>query len=322
MNEITIGLAGDLMLGRLVDEFLQNVTPAYVWGDLLPFFRSTDFNLLNLECAFTKSEKHVPKVFNFKSDPKNVEVLREAKIDLVNLANNHTLDYSEEGLLETLSTLEQAEISFVGAGRRWSQAISPAIFEREGIKIAVLGCTDNEPTWKAGISKPGIFYLKVGDGSQIFDSIAKLRPLVDLLILSIHWGPNMKERPSKEFKEFAHELLERGVDIIHGHSAHIFQGIEVYKEKKLILYDTGDFVDDYAVDPYLRNDLSFFFMVKANVKGLLSLQLIPTQISNFQVNVMKPENAQDMLKRMQDLSKEFGTRLKANMGKLEFTFPH
>jgi len=139
-------------------------------------------------------------------------------------------------------------------------------------------------------------------------AIIQLRPQVDLLILSIHWGPNMEERPTPNFKDFAHQLIEIGVDIIHGHSAHLFQGIEVYK-KKIILYDTGDFIDDYYVDPYLRNDRSFFFIVEADKQELCKLRLIPALISNFQVNKAEGKDAEETLNRMQQLSKELNTTL-------------
>lgn len=203
-QSITLGLAGDFMIGRLVNDYLVNAHPRSIWGNLLPILHSTNFNLINLETTLTKSEKIVPKVFNFKSDPKNIQVLVEGKIDMVNLANNHILDYSEEGLLETVATLDKTSILHIGAGKNWEEAIRPACIERNGIKIGVLGCSDNEPKWKAQDFKPGIFYLKIGDLHAIEEQLKALRPLVDLLIVSIHWGPNMKERPSQEFREFAH----------------------------------------------------------------------------------------------------------------------
>ena len=85
----------------------------------------------------------------------------------------------------------------------------------------------------------------------------------------------MRERPPQEFIDFAHALIDLGVDLIHGHSAHIFQGVEVYKGK-IILYDTGDFIDDYAVDPYLRNDRSFLFLIECSHKRIQRLTLLPT----------------------------------------------
>src|SRR5262245_12899100 len=102
---ITIGLAGDVMIGRLVNEALEHLPPRYIWGDMIPTLQATDLNLINLEAALTHENRPVPKVFNFKADPQKVRVLTEGKIDLVNLANNHILDYGEAGLLETLATL-------------------------------------------------------------------------------------------------------------------------------------------------------------------------------------------------------------------------
>lgn len=302
---LTLGLGGDLMFGRLVNEALDVVTPHYVWGNLRPIMEKVDLNFVNLETTLTFSNKMVPKVFNFKADPDKVSVLTEAHIEGVNIANNHILDYSNEGLVETIEALDQAKIFHVGAGRESGEAKSPHIIEKNGIIVGFLGCTDNEPSWKASAKKPGINYIEVGDIKSLRESITSLRSRVDLLVLSIHWGPNMKQKPDPEFQSFAHELIDLGVDILHGHSAHIFQGVEVYKGK-LILYDTGDLLDDYAIDPFLRNDRSFYFIVTVSKKNIISLKMIPTIISEFQVNICKDN---EPLERMKALSKEFKTDL-------------
>lgn len=314
---LTIGLGGDLMIGRLVNNELNVVNPAYVWGNLLPIMRSNDLNFVNLETTLTRSLKRIPKVFNFKADPEKVDVLTEGHIQIVNIANNHILDYSEEGFLETIRVLDQARILYVGAGKNFNQAKAPCIIEKFGINVGFLGCTDNEPTWKASLNCSGTNYLDVGDLTSIRESIVNLRKEVDLLILSIHWGPNMRQRPLPNFRKFAHDLIDLGVDIIHGHSAHIFQGVEVYKNK-LILYDTGDLIDDYAVDPILRNDQSFYFIVKADNKRILSLKMIPTLISNCQVNISTDSGQLD---RMEMLCKELKTSINRKNNCLEVLLP-
>ncbi len=311
----TIGLAGDVMIGRTVNDILSTAPPKYIWGDLLSLLHSSDFNLVNLEAALTHNVHTLPKRFNFKSDPRNVQALLEGAIHAVNLANNHVLDYSEEGLVETLETLNKAHIQHVGAGKNSIEAMAPAIFQCRDLKIGVIGCTDNEETWQASALRSGTFYLEVGDLDTIREPILNLRSQVDLMILSIHWGPNMMERPTDEFKEFAHKLIDAGVDIIHGHSAHLFQGVEVYN-RKLILYDTGDFVDDYAVDPLLRNDRSFYFQVEVDKDGIRSLRMTPVVISNFQVNKAKGTEAQEINQRMQHLSKELLTPLQFDKDQL------
>lgn len=326
MAEIAIGFGGDLMIGRLVNDHLAHVSPGYIWGNVLPALRSDDLNIVNLEAALTHSNKILPKIFNFKALPRHVQTLLEGRIGAVNLAINHVLDFSESGLIETLETLENAHIPYVGAGRNLAEAARAVILTAGGIRIGILGCTDNEPDWEATADKPGTRYVEVGDIGALKSDIARLRDKADIVILSMHWGPNMKERPSRSFVSFAHALIDAGADIVHGHSAHIFQGVEVYKDK-LIMYDTGDFVDDYYVDPLLRNDRSFLFVVKvgkevskeegdercrARLTKLQQLQLMPILISNFQVNFAKGNDAAETIARMRALSKELHTDLTAD----------
>ena len=307
-QEISIGLAGDTMLGRLVNDAITAGGYNWPWGTMLPILQSTDMNLVNLETTLTHQTKPVPKVFNFRADPNKVKSLTNAHIDVVNLANNHILDFGPLGLSETIDVLHQSNIATVGAGNNYDQAIKPAIIEKKGIRIGILGYTDNEADWKAQPKKPGTNYIEVGDTEPINKAVSALRPHADLIILSIHWGPNMRQEPTQKFQQFAHQIIDTGVDILHGHSAHITQGIEVYN-KKLILYDSGDFVDDYAIDNQLRNDQSCFFIVKAEKNKLIQVQLIPTIIDNMQVNKAKNHVYSQILKRMRKLSKPFGTSI-------------
>jgi poly-gamma-glutamate capsule biosynthesis protein CapA/YwtB (metallophosphatase superfamily) len=300
---VTLGLMGDVMIGRLVNEFLD-IAPAYaIWGDLLDELHATDLNLINLELAFTKCNEAVQKTFNFKADPDKVQSLVEGRVDVVNLANNHILDYTTKGLFETLFALNKAHILHVGAGKHLSEARQPVIVTRRGIKIGILGATDNEPSWGATEHKPGVRYLKVNDLESALSDIIPLKNQVDLLIFSYHWGPNMRQVPTENFVHFAHQLIDHGVDIFHGHSAHVFQGVEEYK-KGLILYDTGDFIDDYAVDPLLRNDQSFLFLVEASKAGYQKLRMIPTEIRGFCAHRAKEKAAEEIQARMEDLSKQ------------------
>lgn len=139
LETLRLGLAGDVMIGRLVGEYLDHAPPEWVWGDLLPLIRQMDIRLINLEAALTHSEEIVPKVFNFKTEPTKVAVLKTAAIDVVNLANNHVLDYSVSGLLETLKTLQQAKVAYVGAGATLQEASRPALVTKRGFGSAFLG---------------------------------------------------------------------------------------------------------------------------------------------------------------------------------------
>lgn len=296
------------MIGRLVNEKLISDPNHNIWGNVLPYMQSTDVNIINFEAALTKNDQAVPKVFNFKADPQFARCLREGNVDIANIANNHCLDYGIDGLIETLEVLKASKIEIVGAGMNNEEAHSGTIFDCKGTKIGVLGFTDNEPEWKATKTRPGTTYIPINSegAEEVKRDIERIRPHVDLLILSIHWGPNMREAPLPSFQSFAKEMVDAGVDILHGHSAHIFQGVEVIGSS-IVLYDTGDFVDDYYVDPILRNDRSFFFVVELSPSGIEALRLYPTLIRNFQANLSEGKEAAETKKRMIHLSKKFGT---------------
>ncbi len=305
-KKVTIAFAGDTMLGRGVNEAILKHGYLYPWGNLIPLLRTADLRMINLETTLTKSTQKVPKVFNFKSDPKNVQALKKAHIDVVSLANNHIKDFGNEGLLETLKTLQRAGIQSVGAGKNLKQAQTPLIIKKNGIKLGIIGATDNEPTWHATKTSPGTNYFNVYNLDQLLDDIKKLKKQVDIVIVSLHWGPNMRERPTQDYINAAHKMIDEGADIIQGHSSHNFQGIETYKDK-LILYDTGDLVDDYRVDPVLRNDWSFIYFVTVSKDGVKNVTIVPIKIDNMQVNrAIEPEKSK-ILNRMQSLSKEFKT---------------
>ncbi len=306
VNTVTIGFMGDIMIGRMVNEIIPIKGYVYPWGNTLPLLQHADLRIINLETTLTTHEEKNPKVFNFKAFPDRVKTLQAPHIDVTNLANNHTLDFKDPGLIETIATLDSAGIKHSGAGINAREAQKPLIITKNNLKIGIISYTDNEPTWKAGDRKPGINYIRVGDVDTITKQINALRPAVDILIITSHWGPNMQQRPSEEFVQFAHAIIDAGADIIHGHSSHVFQGIEIYKNK-VIMYDTGDFIDDYAVDPMLRNDQSCFFAVAIDKNGPLSVTVTPVIIADMQVNIATGTEKKEIMNRMQQLSHEFGT---------------
>lgn len=307
---ITIGLAGDVMLGRTLDPVMNARGYDYPWGNMLAVMRDTDMNIINLETTFTISNDRAEKTFNFKAAPDKITSLQHAHISVANLANNHVLDFGAEGLLETTRTLRHAGIPYVGAGQDIAEASQPVVIAKNNIRVGVLGITDNEPEWKA-TDRPGTHYVDPENREEhlaLFHAVAALRKEADIVIVSIHWGPNMREKPTQHFVEFAHRLSQHGAQVIHGHSAHILQGIELYN-KSLILYDTGDFVDDYRVDDGLRNDLAAFFILEAEQEGLLDLTIMPTRIHQYQVNKAGPEDHAWIMNRIRRLSEDLGTHI-------------
>src|SRR5829696_6157266 len=315
---ITLALMGDVMLGRKVAEVLNHtMRPEEPWGDVMPLMDAADLRIINLECAITDNEQpwmRSPKVFHFRARPSAIETLRTARIEACSLANNHTLDFEEQGLLDTLEHLDAAGIRHAGAGRNREQAAHPAILTVPADhtrRVALVAYTDNEPPFAAGTDRPGTNYLPVSLKPDVLRrverAVSDVREMgVDTVIFSNHWGPNMVQRPREIFRRFARAVIDRGVDIYYGHSAHIFQGVEIYRGKP-ILYDTGDFIDDYTVDPRLRNDWSFLFQVSVEEGTLERLDLTPVKLSYARVDLATGGEREEILDRMERLSAEMGT---------------
>jgi poly-gamma-glutamate capsule biosynthesis protein CapA/YwtB (metallophosphatase superfamily) len=314
----SLALTGDVMLGRKVAEALDyHMRPEEPWGDVRPLLDASDLRIINLECAITDNERpwtRTPKVFHFRTQPSAIETLLTARIDACSLANNHTLDFEEQGLLDTLELLDAVGIRHAGAGRNRVEAADPAILTVPADhtrRVALLAFTDNEPPFAAGTDRPGTNYLPVSLKPDVLRrverAVSDVREIgVDTVIFSNHWGPNMVRRPTQIFRRFARAVIDRGVDIYYGHSAHIFQGVEVYRGKP-ILYDTGDFIDDYAVDPRLRNDWSFLFQVSVAEGRFERLALSPVKLSYARVDLATGDERERILNRMERLSAEMGT---------------
>ncbi len=322
----TLAFIGDVMLGRGVCEQLRWQQPEAFWGSTLPVLQSANAVIANLECAITRCENRwdrSPKVFYFRADIAAIDVLRAGNVRCVTLANNHTLDFGEEGLLETLRYLDLADIHHAGAGHNAEEAAAPAVFYAGNVRIGVISLTDNEPLFAAGEDRPGTNYVPIRTDEatmrRVQQSIDISRDMgAQFIILSPHWGPNMVLRPFPEHVDFAREVIRRGVDLVFGHSAHVFQAVERY-EHGLIIYDAGDFLDDYAVDRQLRNDWSFIYLLEIDEQRMHRLRMIPVLLTYAQVDIAENRERDAICQRMISLCREFQTPLHVTPEGLEIT---
>lgn len=320
---VRVMFGGDVMLGRLVKQKILQYGPDYPLGPIAGLMRQSDLTVINLECAITSTTalwRGAPKAFYFGAPPEAILSLTDAGVDIVNLANNHMLDFGVEGLLDTLRHLRQHRILHAGAGIDDDQASSPAIIECHGIKFGMAAFCDHQPDFAADKKNPGIAYLDLDDESS---AVAVLRQALDPLlhaaidwpILSLHWGPNMEFRPSLKFRRLAHAAINMGWKILFGHSAHVFQGIELYRGCPII-YAAGDLVDDYYVDPEFRNDHQLLFEMKLSRGALQRIELHPVFIKDCQVHIATGKQFDHIAAWMSKICKEMGTRVQHDEGKI------
>jgi len=316
----------------------------YVWGDLVNAMQKTDCLVFNLETSLTTSEDWAPyKGINYRAHPKNVGALKVAGADIVTLANNHVLDWGEVGLEETLDTLKAAGIFYAGAGRNEKEATRPVVFEvpqrpaRNGnddvasayVKVLAAGFPSAgvPESWRATSKQCGINFERVADkdvANKILSDLRKVLPSPTvppesgddhaISIVSLHWGPNWGWGTPKEWRKFAHELVDGGVDIVVGHSSHHVKGIEVYKGK-MIAYGLGDFLNDYegiigqGYENY-RNDLSCLYLPRVNIvsKKVEAIDIIPCKIKHLRVQRTKnPSDIEWLRSTLSREGKQLGT---------------
>jgi poly-gamma-glutamate synthesis protein (capsule biosynthesis protein) len=312
----TIGFGGDAMLGRSVNDRWIDGTGAGVWDGLLSRLQSLDGFVCNLECCISDGGERWPdKVYYFRSNPEfAVPALNAAGTGAVSLANNHALDFGPEALSDTLDHLDDAGIGAAGAGQTRDAALAPTVVEFGDVTVAMVSFTDQFRPYRAGVNTPGTAYLPLDrtrsrTKETIRRSLRRARENApDIVVASLHWGPNWVVAPDRTQRRFARWLVDEGVDVVHGHSAHVLQGIETYRGRP-ILYDTADIVDDYVVKANLHNDRSGLFELVIEGGVLAGVRVVPVEIADEAVGPAGETAAEWVRDRLRTLSGEFGTRI-------------
>lgn len=310
-----LALAGDTMLGRKVAERLAGAPSTALFAEeVVAVAHEADLFVLNLECAISDRGARWPdprKPFFFRAPPIAVDVLRHLGVGCVTLANNHALDYGTTALLDTLRHLDAAGIACAGAGSNEALAREPAILERAGIRIGIIGVTDHPGDYAAGASTPGVAYadLRHGSPSWLLDSIAGLG--TDIVLVSPHWGPNMMPEPLDYVTEAAATFLRAGATLVAGHSAHVFHGLA-----DRVLYDLGDFIDDYAVNRGLRNDLGLLFLVTFDGARPTRVEAVPLALDFCRTRLAAQQESAWISQRFRRACAALGTDVTEAGGRL------
>ncbi len=272
----------------------------YIWGDALDILKAEkpDLRIINLETAVTTNDNYWKgRGVNYRMNPKNTPVLKAAGIDFCALANNHSMDYGLDGLKETIVSLDAAKINHSGAGKDRTQAAEPAILNIQGKGRAIvfsLGSTSSgiPDIWSASSDRPGLHIIQEyarSYVSSIKSMVRRYKKENDIVILSIHWGPNWGYEINEDQRALAHAMIdEGGVDIIHGHSSHHPKGMEVYHDK-LIIYGSGDLINDYeGIKGYAKYrpelNVMYFAEIDPATGTLQDLSMIPIRLMNFQIS--------------------------------------
>ncbi len=327
---VELMLCGDLMCGRGVDQLFSTscdptlherhvndartyvsmaeqehgsvptpVSHRYPWGDAAKVIqnRGPDLRLANLETAITTHDRPwSDKAVHYRMHPENVGTLQVPGLDALVLANNHALDWRRPGLRETLKTLQDVDISTVGAGTTKQEAARPARFSHKEMNISIFawGAVDAgvPEAWAATPERAGVHLLRGYSEHAVDEMIQWIsgdQPSKGPVIVSFHWGSNWGWEIPDRHRRTAHRLIdEAGVDLVYGHSSHHERPLEVYNDR-LILYGCGDFVNDYegigGREKY-RGELSvlYFPEVHPETGALEQLSMCVFRMHRFQLS--------------------------------------
>lgn len=292
----------------------------YVWGDLPAALDQAqpDVRIVNLETSITTSGAYRPrKRIHYRMHPRNVGCLAGGPIDCCSLANNHVLDWGYEGLDETIRSLDEGGLAFAGAGSTAAEASAAAAVKVDGGRRVLVVSAGTETSgipasWRALPDRAGVHLLSdlsADTAERLGSQLRRVRRPGDVTVVSIHWGPNWGYPVPDEHVRFAHRLVEEGVDVVHGHSSHHPQAVEIYRDS-LILYGCGDLLNDYEGirdREGFRGDLVLGYVADVEGDRIGTVRLLPFRIRRFRLEQAGSADAAWLQDLMNTLGRPFGS---------------
>lgn len=293
---ITITAVGDCTLGgdvksggyRNFEKYATKYGPDYFFANVRSLFESDDLTIVNLEGPLTNStDMRSGRTFNFRGYPQYAQILSGSSVEIANVANNHALDFGDEGLTETAEVLTNAGIGVSGFSRIYTTEV-------KGVKVCSVGFTE----WA---------YSE----EQISKAIRSVRDKCDLLIVSVHWGEEKQHKATKTQVSLGRAMVDAGADIVIGNHSHVYGGVEQYKGK-YIIYSLGNFCFGGNKNPGDKNCTIFQQTFNVGKDGTVSdagINIIPARVSgknntnDFQPYILTGDAAAKQLTKIAEVSK-------------------
>lgn len=295
---LTVSVVGDCTLGTdeafdystSLNAYFDNYGSSYFLQNVKPIFSADDLTIANFEGTLTESDAREDKTFAFKAPASFAKILTDGNIEAVTTANNHSHDYGEQGLTDTLNALEAEGITHFGYDET-------AVMNIKGIKVGLVG----------------IYELKdhLERTQQVKDNIAKVKAEgAQLVIVIFHWGNEKEEVPDSNQMTLGRLAIDEGADLVCGHHPHVLQGIETYKGKNIV-YSLGNFCFGGNSAPSDMDSMIFqqtFTITENGVQADNVTNIIPCSISseygynNYQPTPAEGEEAQRIQNKIEERS--------------------
>ena len=298
---VVLRFAGDLLMAGHY-EAAADTNPGLAFQGFT-LLRDADVAMANLECPITERGTKVEKPYNFRMRPSYARAIKDAGIDILNLANNHIFDYGEEGFFDTIANLDSAGIMHVGAGRTSREAHHPLALELGGKRFAFLGYYGGGESPAATPDSPGVARRAIDLVSRDIRR-ARTRDSADVVIVSFHWGEEKAEYPEPKYVKFGHAAIDAGADLIIGHHPHVLQGVERYK-RGVIVYSLGNFI--FGGNARHSYDTALFEAVYA--ADSVSYRCIPIGVRQWQAAALSGQDSLNVVDTLRTRSEMFKTTI-------------
>ncbi len=308
----TIVFAGDVLIKAAMEQrYDEEGIAGLVSEELLAEMRNADVCMVNNEFQFsTRGTPMEDKQFTFRTDPEYVQVMLDMGVDIVSLANNHSLDYGLEALEDTFNTLDNAGILYAGAGATEERAKALQVVEVNGLKFGFLAATRVIPIsqWNVEYREPGLFTTY--DDTGLIARIEAAQEECDFLTVYVHWGEEKEEYYQEYQTTIAQHCFEAGADLVIGAHPHVLQGIE-FMDGKPVFYSLGNYIFAHSIEQTA--------MVKVEIwaDGEAVYSLIPAYARGLKTQMLTGSKAENLFDYMNELSPNVFLDEKGNIYEIE-----
>jgi poly-gamma-glutamate capsule biosynthesis protein CapA/YwtB (metallophosphatase superfamily) len=294
---VILRFAGDCLLAEHYDSAV-GAECDYAFRDF-SVLREADIAMVNLECPITDRGVRQSKPFTFRMRPECSPAVREAGIDIVNLANNHIYDFGKDGLFDTIEYLDSLGVLHVGAGRTAQEAHRGVVMDIRNVKIGFLGYYGGGEAPAARGMNPGVADRNI---QAIARDVGRMRrqDSVEYVVVSFHWGVEKAQYPEASQVSFAHAAIDAGANVVIGHHPHVLQGIERYKDG-VIVYSLGNFI-------FGGNSRSSYttavFEIRLTRTGA-EYAVVPVGVHRWRATLLEGDEADSVREHIRQLSARF-----------------
>jgi poly-gamma-glutamate capsule biosynthesis protein CapA/YwtB (metallophosphatase superfamily) len=283
VRPLVLAAVGDVTFGEQVGPAVAEYGGGYPWTGVARTLRAADVTVGNLETSISTRGIAAVKQYTFRGPPQALPAMaRRAGFDVLTLANNHSVDYGPEALLDTIRNVRAAGIRPIGAGANQSRARRPAIVEAGGLKVAILGYSDVNPLgfpateWTPGTAR--------ADATAIASDVRAARRKADVVACFFHWGTELRPDPDSRQQQLAAACLDAGGRVVLGAHPHVLGPVTRPRARTLVAWTLGNFVFPSAGETAKTAILE----VRLDRAGVRGYRLLPVRIDGFRPQLVEP----------------------------------